>query len=299
MSRGLGDVYKRQVINLDEDMHYFAIIVRSLFDIKEVPGSIKENAESLECILSAQNAIEAFFSLNYLDQKRQAVVNFVDDWKPSLGLGSLDLTNVDFKADGRVASQYAKDILVILGQTNYLNLEITQLGNTYLMSSVVALYNGLVETSLFDVTSIWAFDTHIEPKFQDIEQFNKLTFTDERVHSIFVEIGETLNAMLDMGFFSNDGVDFTNKDNTDRLFGLLTDVFTPNETTLKYIDKFKANMYEIGYVALSYEGLSTTDELRAIRDSMKSITSFVRNYASQLKDNYCLLYTSPSPRDTR
>ena len=231
----------------------------------------------------------AFFSLNYLDQKRQAVVNFVDDWKPSLGLGSLDLTNVDFKADGRVASQYAKDILVILGQTNYLNLEITQLGNTYLMSSVVALYNGLVETSLFDVTSIWAFDTHIEPKFQDIEQFNKLTFTDERVHSIFVEIGETLNAMLDMGFFSNDGVDFTNKDNTDRLFGLLTDVFTPNETTLKYIDKFKANMYEIGYVALSYEGLSTTDELRAIRDSMKSITSFVRNYASQLKDNYSIL----------
>ena len=95
--------------------------------------------------------------------------------------------------------------------------------------------------------------------------------------------------MLDMGFFSNDGVDFTNKDNTDRLFGLLTDVFTPNETTLKYIDKFKANMYEIGYVALSYEGLSTTDELRAIRDSMKSITSFVRNYASQLKDNYSIL----------
>ena len=285
----LGDLTDYSVINLDEDMHYFAIIVRSLFDIKEVPGSIKENAESLECILSAQNAIEAFFSLNYLDQKRQAVVNFVDDWKPSLGLGSLDLTNVDFKADGRVASQYAKDILVILGQTNYLNLEITQLGNTYLMSSVVALYNGLVETSLFDVTSIWAFDTHIEPKFQDIEQFNKLTFTDERVHSIFVEIGETLNAMLDMGFFSNDGVDFTNKDNTDRLFGLLTDVFTPNETTLKYIDKFKANMYEIGYVALSYEGLSTTDELRAIRDSMKSITSFVRNYASQLKDNYSIL----------
>lgn len=157
------------------------------------------------------------------------------------------------------------------------------------MSSVVALYNGLVETSLFDVTSLWAFDTHIEPKLQDIEQLGKLTFTDERVHSIFVEVGETLDAMLDMGFFSNDGVDFTNKENTDRLFGLLTDIFTPNDITLKYIDKFKANMYEIGYVALSYEGLSTTDELRAIRNSMKSVMSFIRNYASEFKDNYSIL----------
>lgn len=42
----LGDLTDYSVINLDEDMHYFAIIVRSLFDIKEVPGSIKENAES-------------------------------------------------------------------------------------------------------------------------------------------------------------------------------------------------------------------------------------------------------------
>lgn len=285
----LGDLTEYSVTNLDEDMHYFAIMARALFDIKEVPGSIKDNAESLDCILPAQNAIEAFFSLHYLDQKRQAIVHFIDDWKPSLGLNSLDLTNVDFKVDGHTISQYAKDILVVLSQTNYLQLEITQLGNTYLMSSVVALYNGLVETSLFDVTSLWAFDTHIEPKLQDIEQLGKLTFTDERVHSIFVEVGETLDAMLDMGFFSNDGVDFTNKENTDRLFGLLTDIFTPNDITLKYIDKFKANMYEIGYVALSYEGLSTTDELRAIRNSMKSVMSFIRNYASEFKDNYSIL----------
>ena len=285
----LGDLTEYSVTNLDEDMHYFAIMARALFDIKEVPGSIKDNAESLDCILPAQNAIEAFFSLHYLDQKRQAIVHFIDDWKPSLGLDSLDLTNVDFKVDGHTISQYAKDILVVLSQTNYLQLEITQLGNTYLMSSVVALYNGLVETSLFDVTSLWAFDTHIEPKLQDIEQLGKLTFTDERVHSIFVEVGETLDAMLDMGFFSNDGVDFTNKENTDRLFGLLTDIFTPNDITLKYIDKFKANMYEISYVALSYEGLSTTDELRAIRNSMKSVMSFIRNYASEFKDNYSIL----------
>lgn len=285
----LGDLTEYSVTNLDEDMHYFAIMARALFDIKEVPGSIKDNAESLDCILPAQNAIEAFFSLHYLDQKRQAIVHFIDDWKPSLGLDSLDLTNVDFKVDGHTISQYAKDILVVLSQTNYLQLEITQLGNTYLMSSVVALYNGLVETSLFDVTSLWAFDTHIEPKLQDIEQLGKLTFTDERVHSIFVEVGETLDAMLDMGFFSNDGVDFTNKENTDRLFGLLTNIFTPNDITLKYIDKFKANMYEIGYVALSYEGLSTTDELRAIRNSMKSVMSFIRNYASEFKDNYSIL----------
>lgn len=285
----LGDLTEYSVTNLDEDMHYFAIMARALFDIKEVPGSIKDNAESLDCILPAQNAIEAFFSLHYLDQKRQAIVHFIDDWKPSLGLDSLDLTNVDFKVDGHTISQYAKDILVVLSQTNYLQLEITQLGNTYLMSSVVALYNGLVETSLFDVTSLWAFDTHIEPKLQDIEQLGKLTFTDERVHSIFVEVGKTLDAMLDMGFFSNDGVDFTNKENTDRLFGLLTDIFTPNDITLKYIDKFKANMYEIGYVALSYEGLSTTDELRAIRNSMKSVMSFIRNYASEFKDNYSIL----------
>lgn len=285
----LGDLTEYSVTNLDEDMHYFAIMARALFDIKEVPGSIKDNAESLDCILPAQNAIEAFFSLHYLDQKRQAIVHFIDDWKPSLGLDSLDLTNVDFKVDGHTISQYAKDILVVLSQTNYLQLEITQLGNTYLMSSVVALYNGLVETSLFDVTSLWAFDTHIEPKLQDIEQLGKLTFTDERVHSIFVEVGETLDAMLDMGFFSNDGVDFTNKENTDRLFGLLTDIFTPNDITLKYIDKFKANMYEIGYVALSYEGLSTTDELRAIRNSMKSVMSFIRNYVSEFKDNYSIL----------
>lgn len=285
----LGDLTEYSVTNLDEDMHYFAIMARALFDIKEVPGSIKDNAESLDCILPAQNAIEAFFSLHYLDQKRQAIVHFIDDWKPSLGLDSLDLTNVDFKVDGHTISQYAKDILVVLSQTNYLQLEITQLGNTYLMSSVVALYNGLVETSLFDVTSLWAFDTHIEPKLQDIEQLGKLTFTDERVHSIFVEVGETLDAMLDMGFFSNDGVDFTNKENTDRLFGLLTDIFTPNDITLKYIDKFKANMYEIGYVALSYEGLSTTDELRAIKNSMKSVMSFIRNYASEFKDNYSIL----------
>lgn len=286
----VGDLSEYKPSDLAEDIHSLAIAARALLNIKDLEGTVKDNRDSAECISQAQAIIKALFSLNYLDLKKQALVDVAADIRASLKLDTLDVTGVNFKADGEIIAEYAEQILMILTETNILRaIRFDQFGDTYLMSDVVELYNGLVETTLFDAVSVWAFRAHVEPRIEDIEQLKKYSFTDEKIHLIGVKFGETLDAMLDMGFFSNYGVDFTNKENTDRLFVLLTDVFEPSDKVSKLVDKFKANMAEFGIIDLSYEGINAKPEFDALKAVMSSVSSFAKTYMNKLTSDFTVL----------
>lgn len=276
------DLTDYTVDNLNEDMHYIAVTTRALYDIKLLPETIKENYNTPECQAYAAEAIRAFFSLNYLQQKLPAIVKLGNKVQSSFDTSTIDVSGINLKADGEILAQYAKEMLTIQALTNYLVLDFTCFGNEELMSAVINLYNGMIETSSFVAVSNWAVDQAID-KYLDDSYYAR--FDETRVYTLSVKFGETLEAMLDTGFFSNDVVDFTDRTNTDRLFVLLTDVFTPTENMQKLIDKFKANLYELGQVKLSYDNIPTKEEIYDIRAAIQEMLNFVKNYQAEFKGN--------------
>ena len=172
-------------------MHRFALIVSALKEIKAVPGSIKDNAQSDECVIPAQVVIEQFFALNFLELKKQAIVRLVDSYVSFMDLSTLDLSGVDLASDGVILKQYAKEILTVVVESK-LNPSVRQLGNQLLMKYAISLYNGSMDTQLFKTVLYWGYDKYVAPRVANRHYVSKYTTNEETADQIAVEIGNML-----------------------------------------------------------------------------------------------------------
>lgn len=264
----IGDLTNYEISDLDEDMHRLALIVSALKEIKAVPGSIKDNAQSDECVIPAQVVIEQFFALNFLELKKQAIVRLVDSYVSFMDLSTLDLSGVDLASDGVILKQYAKEILTVVVESK-LNPSVRQLGNQLLMKYAISLYNGSMDTQLFKTVLYWGYDKYVAPRVANRHYVSKYTTNEETADQIAIEIGNMLQGLLEMGFFSNDGVDFTNKAATDKLFGIFENVYNFSGKKMNAILKLKDNMDVLGIIPLDYSSLNTAQEKAAIKETLK------------------------------
>ncbi len=279
----LGNLDTYTVADLDEDMARVARITRAVAQMDAVPGSIKDNVSKDECIIPAQTIIEEVFALNFVDQKKQELVRFANTFVGEIDMSDLDLTGVDLASDGKVLSAYAKEILTIVAQTGLLKVKLQHVGNTELMSAVVALYQGALDTNVFKAISSWGYEKYVLPKLENANLAHRLGIDENSIEPLCQEFGVVLDALLDMGAFSNNGIDFTNTENTDRLFGVFTNVFDLSDKTMTPINKLKKNMYVLGKVDLVYPEGSLKVELKAIYRAMMKALDIITRYGDQLK----------------
>lgn len=286
----IGDLTNYAISDLDEDMHSLALIVTALKEMKAVPGSIIDNAQSDECVIPAQVVIEQIFALNFLDIKKQEIVRLVDSYVSFMDLSTLDLSNVDLASDGVILKQYAKEILTIVVENKF-NLSVRELGNQLLMKNVISLYKGSLNTQLFKTVLYWGYDKYVAPRVANRNYISKFTTDQETADQIAIEVGNMLEGLLEMGFFSNDGVDFTNKDATDKLFGIFENVYNFTGKKMNAIIKLKNNMDVFGVIPLDYSSASTTQEKAAIKGSLKAarklfarLSELIANPVSTLAD---------------
>ena len=286
----LGNLDEYTIADLDEDMARVARITRAVAQMDAVPGSIKDNVTKDECIIPAQTIIEEVFALNFVDQKKQELVHFANTFVGKIDMSDLDLTGVDLASDGKILSAYAKEILMIVAKTGLLKVKLQHLGNTELMSAFVALYHGALDTNVFKAISSWGYEKYVLPKLENANLAHRLGIDENSIEPLCQEFGVVLDALLDMGAFSNEGIDFTNPENTDRLFGVFTNVFDLSDKTMTPINKLKKNMYVLGKVDLVYPEGSLKVELKAIYHTMMKALDLVERYGDQLKtDKYELL----------
>lgn len=293
LSRVSGNVYDLLDLTgytpnlINEDMQRATVMVR---DFKLSTDLIKESHDNIhkaECIDPTADFILQAFSLNVADLKKQDVVTFLDTLKPSLNFNDIDLTNVDLKQEGLIYSSFAEELLVIVLRTRYLKLDISKLGDTELMTAIIDLYNGVVNSSseLYKEGSTWLFSNVIYELIIKIGNLDEYTFTEEKVQALYEAFGETLYAMLDMGVFSNNGIDFTNSDNTDRLFKIFEDVLVPTGQFATHLRNIKNNMYEFGYIPFTYEYLSTSNEIDAAKTIISSLKAMYTNHFQAIRND--------------
>ncbi len=281
----LGDLSEYTTLDLDEDMTRLANITRALLEMKKVPGSVKENATSSECIIPTQTIIEEFFSLNLLDQKKQAIVNLINRMITQIDFSDLDVTGVDLVSDGKVIAQYAEQILIIYKNMNGYRITTADLANTEMMDAFITIYNGCVDTDSVQIIANWVYNKYIASIVESRNWTSKFDTTEETVSQITKEVGNILEAFLDMGVFSNNGIDFTNANITDRLFGIFENVYQFSEKKMVLVNMLKANLDIIGVVPFTYENMYMKNELRIARDVLRSLRTLLREHKDEFSNN--------------
>ena len=281
----LGNLDEYTITDLDEDMTRLAVIARALKEMKDVPGSVKDNATSDECIIPTQRIIEEFFSLNLLNQKKQEIVYFIDTLNSQIDLSTFDVTNVDLANDGKIFAQYAKEILIIYKNMIDYTFTTTDLANTELMDAVITIYNGCVDTDSIQVIANWVYSKYIAPIEEERHWVSRFDTVDETVAQIAKEFGFILEAFLEMGVFSNDGIDFTNKVATDKLFGIFENVYIFTDQRMVLIDMLKEGFEELGVIPFSYENIRMNNEIKVVRDVFRLVRDFMNKHLDDFKQN--------------
>lgn len=281
----LGNLDEYTITDLDEDMTRLAVIARALKEMKDVPGSVKDNATSDECIIPTQRIIEEFFSLNLLNQKKQEIVYFIDTLNSQIDLSTFDVTNVDLANDGKIFAQYAKEILIIYKNMIDYTFTTTDLANTELMDAVITIYNGCVDTDSIQVIANWVYSKYIAPIEEERHWVSRFDTVDETVAQIAKEFGFILEAFLEMGVFSNDGIDFTNKVATDKLFGIFENVYIFTDQRMVLIDMLKGGFEELGVIPFSYENIRMNNEIKVVRDVFRLVRDFMNKHLDDFKQN--------------
>lgn len=280
-----GDLSEYTIDNLDEDMNRLVAITNALVEMKQVPGTVRDNYNSAECIIPTQTIISQFFALNILSQKKQALVNLVDNLIGTIDLSTLDVTSVDLASDGQVFAQYAAEVLVIYKNMKHYGFATSDLANTEMMAAFVTIYNGCVDTDLVQIIANWAFDKYVSPIAEKRGWVSKFETTEETVAQMSKEIGRILEAFLEMGVFSNNGIDFTDQTVTDKLFGIYENVYAFTNQRLVLIDMLKENMEVIGVVPFTYENVLINNELNIMKNIVNLVTSFINNHKNELNAN--------------
>lgn len=270
---------------IDEDMERATLMVRDFKVAKELIVVSHDNIHNPECVGAVEDFIYQAFLLNVSDLKKQDVIIFLDSVKPDLNFDEIDLTDVDMSQEGLIYSAYAEELLVILFESNYLRVNISHLGNTDLMTAIIDMYNGVVNSSseIYTEASHWLFNNVIYKLISKVGILQDYKFTDAKINLLYRNIGEMLDAMLDMGVFSNNGVDFTNKENTDRLFVMFDELFIPAGQFATHIRHIKEHIYELGIIPFTYESLSTSHEISSLKTIISSATSFYKEYGIDLR----------------
>lgn len=277
------DLTEYSKADLSDDVHSMAVVARSLLNIKEIPGSIKDNYNHPECVANLEVVVLELFSLNYLEQKKFALLELAEK-ASGLDLSLIDLNNVNFEEDGVIFASLVSDAIEIYDLSDRFSLQIAQLGITELMSTVVYAYQDILEANLVKELIYWAYETYGRNVLANIPNFKDPEFSKTNVLNIATDLGITLEALLDMGLFSNNGIDFTNRENTDRLFVILENNFNYSDEMAKNINNVKENMYEYGIIPLSYAGISNFTETRAFSKAYEAIKAFAEKYANIAND---------------
>ncbi len=281
----LGNLEEYTIADLDEDMARLVVITRALKEMKDVPGSVKDNATLDECIIPTQTIIEEFFALNLLDQKKQEIVRLIDKLSNQVDLSTLDVSNVDLANDGKTLAQYAAEILIVYKNMNGYRLTTADMANTELMAALITIYNGCVDTDTVQIIAHWVYDKYVAPIEQERQWVSRFATVDETVAQMAKELGSILDAFLEMGVFSNNGIDFTNKAATDKLFGIFENVYIFTDPRMILIDMLKEGFEELGVIPFSYENVHMKNEIKVVRDVLKLVRDFAKNHTNELKQN--------------
>lgn len=274
---------------LDSDVEIFAQAVRALFESKLHQVYTAKAQLSDSQMAAAQTSVRLFGQLQILELKKQAAVDILEKLV-KVDLSDIDVNTIDVEFDFNLLAEALPMLCTVIRDSN-LRFSVRLFGNTEFMNAAIDVLELFFEST----TSKEFMPVIVRKATNKLSSMINVTFsekTDEQVYSLCDDIIVALRALSEMGAFSNNGVDFTNSELTDKVFAVIY-----NNVNLrsykKYFDKFVRNIAEYGVISLNYEAASTSNEISVAKGLIKQLITFVKTYVTYIKNKDLSIVSDP------
>lgn len=274
---------------LDSDVEIFAQAVRALFESKLHQVYTAKAQLSDSQMAAAQTSVRLFGQLQILELKKQAAVDILEKLV-KVDLSDIDVNTIDVEFDFNLLAEALPMLCTVIRDSN-LRFSVRLFGNTEFMNAAIDVLELFFEST----TSKEFMPVIVRKATNKLSSMINVNFsekTDEQVYSLCDDIIVALRALSEMGAFSNNGVDFTNSELTDKVFAVIY-----NNVNLrsykKYFDKFVRNIAEYGVISLNYEAASTSNEISVAKGLIKQLITFVKTYVTYIKNKDLSIVSDP------
>ena len=285
----VGDIHDYSNEQFAEDLDTLVRIINNLYDsgiyqvatIKQLPGE--------ECIPYLEEVVRDICALNIVEIKKQdlgailevllekvGLLAKVNEIYPNLDLSSYDASSIDLVADSEIYVEMVSLFYVVAKGLLDAHFNAPFFGNTEAVTALVDAYVLSLDLSVMKVFAPKALDL-IDALAAKAK--SDLVNDDELVLN---NIADILYGLIDLGLFSNNGIDFTNTAVVESMKVKLYEMVKLPGKVVKLINIIVENVEVYGYVPFSWNSISLKSELSVAKSVALSAKSLLSTYGSRL-----------------
>ena len=269
--------------NFDADYHLFAQAMRMFYE-SNAHKAYTSDYELVDAdITLIQNAIKTMGQMYVLEYKKADMFALVDALV-SADLSSIDVDKIVVADESAIVADMVPLLHKAYQKSNKFHFQISMFGDTELMETLIQLYEMslTLETAKQVLPSM--IRTYVLERLASAVGSSSISAkSDEEVLEMLDDSVDALYALRDMGAFSNNGIDLTDKALTDVLFNAILDNFDLGKYN-GYIEKLANNVHYYGVLPVDYSVMSTRAEISAWKSALVAALDFVREYKSVMTD---------------
>ncbi len=264
------------------DTHLVALAIRSLYESEIYKEFTTNEHVGRECVPYLEDVVRYIAQLRIIDMKKQDLVNLAGKLL-GLDVSALDVSGINIADDAEILINAMDDVYTAFKGTNKGKFRINMLGDTPTMEAIINVLAALESTTTLEVFIPWIANTYVLPRMNNLVNSEKLNnVSDEKILSICDDCIAALYALLEMGAFSNDGIDLTNKELTGRVFAVVYNNINLGKYQ-KYFDKLTRNIASYGVLPVDYSVMSTQNEISAMVATLRELRTLISNYGGQIR----------------
>ena len=273
-----------------EDLGLVAKIAHSIYDSKIYQVILTKALPGEEVIPYLEDIVRNAAMLNILDVKKadvlvvaQAVLDklgvteYIRKVDKDFDLAQYDLDSVSFKADAEIYASmvpYAYEVMEGLFESG---LNSSFFANTDAIYALVEIYTISIETTLVK--------SFAEKVFAVVDKLNnRLPITiNVNEEEVLYNISDFLFGLIELGVFSNDGIDFTDAATIEMMKQSVYDSVALPQKLQTLINRVLSRAYAYGVVPFNWDIIDVKHEVKVAYALAKQALSFVQENASRIK----------------
>ena len=266
--------------DLANDMHLLAEGLRKAYDSEVYKVFTQNRVLNASEIALVQEAIVTLGQMNILEVKKADVISLIDKYISQLDLSNLDVNTIVVADEAQVVANMFPALHTLYVDTNRFYFSISMMGDEDITNAIISLYENALTSKFVRAALLSMVRDIVIPR---VSSALGTTITDEQILDLLDDSVDALYALREMGVFSNNGIDLTNKALTDRVFAVITENI-PLGKYDKYLTYIMNNIAEFGVLPVDYSVVVPTKvEVRTLIETVKQALAFYEDYASSLK----------------
>ena len=275
--------------NFAHDAQVATDIVRVLAESNLYQAIYAQSIKGLDArgngVASVQELITLVSSLDFLSLNDNAkfveIVKFVGAYVGVQGLVDIAdrFSEINLVSEGQIASSMVPELVEIYKALNANDLrpDLYMIGDTELMAHVISVYETAITTETAEILLPVIANDYALPYLYNltvqlgrpVEQFNR-TYADETIMKVANKGAAALDALMELGVFSNNGITLANEAGTAtneeivRIYDLVIE-YAPVPARVKpWLANLVDNVYILGNIPLDYSNMRFADEKESV-----------------------------------